>query len=366
MSGAAMSATRVGLFGHGWWARRYLAPALSGAGAELVALCGRDGARAAKAAVEFGVPRSFDRIEAMLESVELDALVITSPPSSHAEAVRAAAAARLPIFCEKPLGRTAQETAGMVTACADLPTVAGFTQRWNPAIRTARRLLAEGAVGRLRHVRYSTASALSSDATAPWDWRYDADEYAYGVLSDLGPHAVDVVRWLGGEITEVTAAAHTVFAERSTPDGQAKKVENWDECSLTVRLAEGVRASMFVSRMLPVSPYRRFHHQLEIVGSAGTLAYDSDRPVEVILSNPGGRPSVVRADGLDTGDAEPGSFEELMAVMDAGAAAQARDMLAVFGGQAPGGVPTLADGHTGQLVLDAAARSATAQTWIRC
>ncbi|WP_433226628.1 Gfo/Idh/MocA family protein [Microtetraspora malaysiensis] len=361
-----MSATRVGMFGHGWWARRYLAPALSGAGGELVAICGRDGARAAKAASEFGVARSFDRIEAMLESVELDALVIASPPSSHAAAVRAVAAAGLPVFCEKPLGRTSEETAGMVAACVGLPTVVGFTQRWNPAIRTARRLLAEGAIGDVRHVRYSTASALSADAAAPWDWRYCADEYAYGVLSDLGPHAVDVVRWLGGEITEVAADAHTVFAERSASDGRAKKVENWDECSLSVRLADGVRASLFVSRVLPVSPYRRFHHQLEVLGSRGTLAYDSDRPVEVVLSNSGGRPSVVRADGLDTGDAEPGSFDELMAVMDASAAAQARDMLAVFSGRAPAGVPALADGHAGQLVLDAAARSVAAQAWVRC
>ncbi|EWC63321.1 Myo-inositol 2-dehydrogenase like [Actinokineospora spheciospongiae] len=360
-----MSGPRVGMFGHGWWSRKYLVPALAGAGADLVAVCGRDPGRAAEAAAGFGVARSFHRLEDMLDAVALDALVIASSPSSHLAAVTAAGAAGLAVFCEKPLARDAAETARMLRACAGANTVVGFTQRWNPAMRTVKRLLAEGAVGRVRHVRYRTASSLSADPGTPWDWRYDPREYAHGVLSDLGPHAVDLIRWLVGDITEVSATGHTVHGSRTAANGTEAIVRNWDECAVTARLASGAHASLALSRVLPISPYRRFQNELDVVGSRGTLAFTSDRPVEVVLAPAGGEPRAVPVDELEP-LADAGPFEQLMAVMRHGAARQGHDMVEVFRGGAPEHAPTLADGHTGQLVLDAAAASAAARAWTPC
>ncbi|RKT55532.1 Gfo/Idh/MocA family protein [Saccharothrix australiensis] len=357
---------RIGLFGHGWWCAKYLAPALRGAGAELAAVCGRDAGRAAAAASALGVPRSFDRLDAMLDSVELDGVVIASPPSSHAGAALGAAARGLAVFCEKPLARDAEESARMVQACAGVPGVAGFTQRWNPAIRTARRLLAEGAAGEVRHLRYTTASVLAADPSTPWDWRHDPSEYSYGVLSDLGPHAVDLVRWLVGEVDEVSATATTVTTRRPAEGGGTRPVGNWDDCALSLRLASGARASVTASRVLPPSPYRRFRHALEVIGSAGALAYDSDRPAEVVLTASGAEPKVIPADGPTLGDVAPGSFEEMLAVTGHAAAHQARDVLATFAGAAPEGVPSLADGHAAQLVLDVAARAVAERSWVAC
>ncbi|WP_370942162.1 Gfo/Idh/MocA family protein [Amycolatopsis sp. cg5] len=353
----AAAPLRVGLFGHGWWSKRYLAPALIGAGAVVAGVCGRDLARADAASREFGTSEPFDRLETMLDTVELDALVVASPPASHVDAVVTAAARGLPVFCEKPLARNADETKTMTEACAGLPTVAGFTQRWNAAIRTAHGLLGE--LGELRHLRYTTASSLSADASAPWDWRYGASEYSYGVLSDLGPHAVDLARWFGGEVTAVSATGTTVVGVRADEAGVGRAVENWDDCTLDLTLASGARCSLVTSRVLPSSPYRRFRHELELIGDRGTLAYTSDRPAEVVLALSGKQPEVVPADGMDLGDAAPGSFEEVMAAMNHGARTQAGDMLAAFRGQHRAHVPTLADGHLGQLVLDAAARSIT-------
>jgi predicted dehydrogenase len=360
-----LTAPRLGLVGHGWWCRKYLVPALTEARAEITAVCGRDPVRAAAAAREFGAARSFHHLRDMLDTVELDALVIASPPSSHPAAVAAAGARGLAVFCEKPLARDAEETASMLEACRRVPTIVGFTQRWNPAIRTVRRLLAEGAVGEVRHLRYRTASSLSADATAGWDWRYDPAEYSYGVLSDLGPHAVDLARWLAGEITDVTATGHTAIGSRRTRDDAEAAVRNWDDCVLTARLASGAHCTLSLSRLLPVSPYRRFHNELDVVGSRGTLTYTSDRPAEVVVAEAGGAPVARPADGLVV-PAEATPFEQLMAAMHHGAASQAADMVRVFGGEPPAHVPTLADGHLGQLVLDAAAASARTRVWTSC
>ncbi|TCO62035.1 Gfo/Idh/MocA family protein [Actinocrispum wychmicini] len=354
--------TRIVLFGHGWWAQKYLVPGLrSVPGADLVALCGRDTGRAQAAAANLGVGRTFTDIHAMLEATEPDGLLIVSPPSSHVDAVRAAGAQGVPVFCEKPLGRNGTETAEMVTACANVPTIVGFTQRWHPGVRLAARLTDE--LGRLRHLRYTSASCIAANAQAAWDWRSDSQQYAYGVLSDLGPHAVDIAEWLGGEITDVTATAHTVFPDR--PDGRngRRAVDNWDDCVVSARTADDVAVSLALTRVLPPSPYRRFQHRLELVGDSGTLTYDSDRPAEVVLTTGGAAPRVVRADGPDLNGTTPGSFQEFMAVSDHAAAREAADILAVFGGQKPTAAPTVADGHRGQVVLDAAAASARTRTW---
>ncbi|MEO3778501.1 Gfo/Idh/MocA family oxidoreductase [Micromonospora sp. B11E3] len=355
-----MKTLRIGCHGHGWWAQRYLLPPLRDmVGVEVAALCGRDAARAATAAAASGIPRSFADLETMLDSVDLDALVIASPPSSHLAAVTAAADRGLDIFCEKPLARDGGETERMVHACRNVRTVVGFTQRWHPAVATLRRILAEGEIGEVRHLRYVTRAALSGDPGAPWTWRYDDAEYAYGVLSDLGPHAVDIVRWLGGEIASVAATAVTVVAERPDGDGIPRPVRNWDDCTVDLLLETGVSASLVLSRVLPPSPYRRFHHELDVIGSAGAVTFTSDRPTEVVLTRAGREPVVISADGVEAGEVTPGSFEELMLVHSFGSARQAADMVAVFRGTGTGH-PTISDGHRGQLVLDAAARSARA------
>ncbi|WP_204004662.1 Gfo/Idh/MocA family protein, partial [Virgisporangium aurantiacum] len=230
---------RIGLVGHGWWCRHYLLPALRRAGAQVPALCGRDEDRARAAARDLDVPAGYGDVDAMLDAQPLDGVLITAPPSAHAGAVVAAAKRGLAVFCEKPLARTAAESARMLDACAGVPTMVGFTRRWDPALMTARRLLDEGAVGRVRHLRYQTASVMAGDATGEWTWRYDADEYPYGVLSDLGPHALDLVRWLAGEPTAVGAEATTLFTDRPAPGGGRRPVRNWDDVVVTADLAGG-------------------------------------------------------------------------------------------------------------------------------
>lgn len=361
-----IAAPRVGLVGHGWWARRYLVPALAAAGAELTAVCGRDADRAAEAARDLGASHSYGAVDQMLAGVELDAVAVASPPASHLATVLAAASQGIAVFCEKPLARSAEETRQMVEACADLPTVVGFTQRWNASIRYARELVRDGRVGAIRQIRYSTASALSALATAGWDWRYDGDEYSYGILSDLGPHAVDLLRWFAGEIVEVTATAHTAIADRTGADGLPRPVQNWDDCTMALRFESGAYGSAVLSRLLPISPYRRFRHELEVIGDAGTLSYTSDRPAEVVLAGSHGTPEVLRPAGLDTGSATPGSFEELAATMSDGSTRQGRDMVAAFRGTPSPEAPTIVDGHRAQHVLDAAAAAARGPRWQRC
>ncbi len=146
---------RIGLHGHGWWAQRFLLPPLLASDeVEVRAVCGRDAGRAAAAARENGIPESFDDLDTMLEKTELDALLIGSSPAAHPAAVAAAARRGLHVFCEKPLAGNAEDTARMVRECAGVRTMVGFAQRWHPGIGTLRRLVVEGDIGEVRHLRY--------------------------------------------------------------------------------------------------------------------------------------------------------------------------------------------------------------------
>jgi predicted dehydrogenase len=121
-----------------------------------------------------------------------------------------------------------------------------------------------------------------------------------------------------------------------------------------------------LSRVLPASPYHRYHNQLDLVGTRGTLAYTSDRPMEVVLGRAGGATEVIRPAGPDVGDAETGSFAELMAVTGYSADRQVADLLATFAGRRPTGVPDLADGHRAQVLLDAVAQAVRTRARVRC
>ncbi|WP_405816053.1 Gfo/Idh/MocA family oxidoreductase [Streptomyces sp. NBC_01390] len=360
------SPIRIGVVGPGWWAARYLLPPLlDHPSAEVRALCGRDAGRVRAAAEAAGIPHAYVSVEDMIEDVGLDALIVASPPSSHLPAVTAGAARGLHVFCEKPLARSATETAAMVRACERVRTVAGFTQRWHPAVRLLKTMAVDGAIGEVLHIRYTTRATLAADPRAPWDWRHDADEYSYGVLSDLGPHAVDLVRWIGGEIASVQATAHTVFSDRQDAHGALRPVGNWDDATMEFESENGPAASVTMTRTMPRSTYRRFHHELDVVGTRGTLTYTSDRPAEVIVAETGGEPKALRPSVPGLEEAAAGSFEEIMAVMNEGARRQAADMLDAFAGRPVQEVPTLTDGHIGQQVLDAAAVSARTHAEVR-
>ena len=98
-------ARRVGMVGAGWVSAYHL-PAWhkQRQRAEIVAIADPSVAAGQRRAGEFGIARVYDSAEAMLESEDLDAVDICSPRETHAAMVRLAAARKLDILCQKPLG----------------------------------------------------------------------------------------------------------------------------------------------------------------------------------------------------------------------------------------------------------------------
>lgn len=147
-------------------------------GARLVAVCGRDRARAEAFAAEFGCA-ACDSLETVLARSDVDVLAVATPSGAHLDAALAAARAGKHVLCEKPLEITLERIDAMIEAHRAAGTRLGciFQMRYMPALRPIRDALREGRFGRLTY----------AGAYVPW-WR--SDDYYFG-SSWHGTQALD-------------------------------------------------------------------------------------------------------------------------------------------------------------------------------
>jgi predicted dehydrogenase len=140
---------------------------------------------------------------AAVSDAGVDVVVVSTPPSSHAEVCVAALGAGKHVLCEKPLARTGEECRRIVEAARGTGRLlaTGFNYRFYPSIVKARELLDAGVIGRLDHVRSYAGYSATEHSQA---WLHDATVMGGGVLRDNGIHLIDLTRYFLGEVAEVT------------------------------------------------------------------------------------------------------------------------------------------------------------------
>jgi predicted dehydrogenase len=190
------------------------------------------------------------------------------PNDLHAEPTIAAARAGKHVLCEKPLGRTADESYEIWRAADEAGVVhmCGFNYRFVPAVRLARELLEAGELGELFHFRARYLQSWGVDA--PPSWRFDRAQAGSGAIGDLGAHIVDLGRYLIGEPVAVGAVVKT-FVEGHGVD---------DTFAATVEFANGVVGTLEASRL---ATGRINHNAFEVNGSRGAVAFDVERMNEL-------------------------------------------------------------------------------------
>ncbi len=198
---------RWGVLGAGWIADRAIAAAIRGAkGCTLQAIAARSSERAAAFAARHGVPTSYGDYAALLADSQVDAVYIALANDAHLPWTVAALAAGKHVLCEKPLGLTAREVEEMRDAAtrADRLLVEASWYRWHPRVRLAQHLLADGAIGRVRHVSAGFAFAIADES----NYRLDPG-HGGGAMYDVGCYAVSAALWAfgGAAPREVSAKA---------------------------------------------------------------------------------------------------------------------------------------------------------------
>jgi predicted dehydrogenase len=240
----------------------------------LVAIAGRNEEAVAAAAKRYGYERWTTDWHDIVTDDRVGLFDNGGPNSLHAEPTIAAAEAGKHVLCEKPLGRTAEESFDVWqrVAATGVKHLCGFNYRFVPAVRLARELIDEGALGEIRHFRARYLQDWGDDPTLD-TWRFDPDAAGSGALGDLGTHVIDLARYLVGELRTVQGFVRTFLPGRRVDDALEAAVEFESGAVGTIeatRLALG----------------RRNAFQWEINGSDGSLAFDMERmnELEVFLA----------------------------------------------------------------------------------
>ena len=173
----------------------------------IAAVCDPDRERAAAVAGRFGVANVYTDVEAMLAAERPDFIDLVTPPSTHLELMETAGRHGVDVLCQKPLAPTFGEAVALVRAAeaAGVRLMAHENFRFQPWHGELRRLIGEGAVGRLFsiHARTRMGDGWGDDA-------YLARQPYFRTMPRLlvfetGVHFIDLFRHLGGEIVEVYA-----------------------------------------------------------------------------------------------------------------------------------------------------------------
>ena len=352
------AAPSIGVIGLGFG--RAHVPGFQAAGARVIGVCQRDEAAARKVAAAYGVPRAYARWEDMLATERPDVVVIATPPHLHRAIARAASAAGSHVLCEKPLATSREDAEAIVADVARAGRIGmtGFNWRFPAAMQRMRALMAEGAVGRVLHVRALWLGARWADEAAPTTWRMDREQAGHGAMGDMGVHLVDLVRWNFGEFASVCAHTGIAYTSRTVPAGDRPQ-DAEDYVSLVGELTSGAQVSFVASR----ATHGRNEHALEISGTRGALAYRLMREGPrwhtgtLAMATSGGFTPVA----VETKDVE--GSDPMDIIGRAPLAPLAARMLAAIRGEAAG-EPSLRDGLRAQLVLEAAREAAARRVWV--
>lgn len=244
---------RVAVIGAGRMGRRHAENLAAGPRSRVTMVVDpAEGARAVAGAVG---ARWAPGVEAVA-SADVDAVVIATPSTMHAEAIAAGLDAGKAVFCEKPLVVGLAETAALarrIEASGRYFQI-GFMRRYDPAYTDAHRAVQAGELGTVRHLL-----GISRDPLPPPE-AYIAT--SGGIFLDLGIHDIDLLRWLGGEeIVSVHAQGNVGEATYIGHHGDA------EEAQVLLRFAGGATGTLLMSR----SSLYGYDIRTEIWGTGGSL-----------------------------------------------------------------------------------------------
>jgi len=283
-------------------------------GARLVAVTDVAAGAAAAFAAARGCAAEPD-LDALLARDDVDVVCVCVPSGLHAEVgVRAAKAAKH-LVVEKPIDVTLEAADRLIEAArtADVALTVISQHRFDPGLTELKRLLGEGALGRLvlgeASTKWYRTQAYYDSAGWRGTWAMDG-----GSLMNQGVHYVDLLRWCMGPVTEVTAVCTT----------QAHQIEVEDTALAIVRFGSGAVGTILSS----TAACPGFPQRLEITGTEGTVIIEDGQMVRRAFG------AGARADG-DDGD-EDGDGRRLGTASDpaaldvSGHAAQIADLLAAI------------------------------------
>jgi 1,5-anhydro-D-fructose reductase (1,5-anhydro-D-mannitol-forming) len=318
---------RFGIVGFGLHAVKRLMPGFGASEHTTVtALSRRNAELAEKSAAEYRIPHWFTSTDELCACPDVDAVLVTSPNSTHLADVLTAVAHSKPVLVEKPMAMNADECRRMIEAAHGSSVLLGVAQvfRFTQSLARIRALIEEGAIGQPLFARSEFSYNGLGHARS---WIASREVSGGGPIMDVGVHCVDALRFVLQQ--EVVATTATANFDQHWPDVEAAAV-------MALRFDQGCLAAVLVSAR---AEYRT---PIEIVGSNGTIragdALTVEHPITIEVLRNG---KVVHSEEVNNSGAYARQVDAFA--------------LAVRGEQPfPAGAE---DGLRNQIILDAAYRS---------
>ena len=249
-------------------------------------------ARARDIQSRFGFEKMTTDWHQVLEDPDVEAVSITAPNNMHLEVIQAAAAAGKHIFCEKPVGRSPEESAAAEEAArkAGVLSFTGFCYRWAPLVQWLRGLIREGRLGDITHYRGRFLVGYASNPDGVLSWRFEREIAGTGSLGDLMSHAVDMAHFLVGPIARVVSQSDTYITERpiGTPgegthfsvnkDGPRAPVTNEDYVGALTHFAGGANGTLEACRIIAGE---KCQMAFELNGTKGAARWNFEKMNEI-------------------------------------------------------------------------------------
>lgn len=250
-------------------------------------LCGRTEDAVKAAATNFGWEGYETDWRKVLEDPEIDVVDVATPGNTHCEMVIAAAEAGKAVFCEKPIGNTLEEAERMIVAVrkAGVPNAVFHNYRKAPAIALAKKMIKEGKLGEIHHMRAVYLQDWIADPSFPLVWRLRKEIAGSGTHGDINSHIIDLGRYLVGEFDEVSGHMHTFVKQRplvgeiddkmgASASDEMGEVTVDDAVMFLAKFKCGAIGTFEASRF---AVGRKNHGRWEINGSKGSLVFNLER-----------------------------------------------------------------------------------------
>ncbi|MDG4647893.1 Gfo/Idh/MocA family oxidoreductase [Roseibacterium sp. SDUM158017] len=261
---------RIALVGCGLISLYHLR-AWQAAGAEIVALCDTDRAKAEARGAEFGVSRIHDDAGEMFAEGGFDAVDIAASVGAHAPVARMAADHGVHIMCQKPLTETVAEAEALIVDVGErVRFMVHENYRFRPHYMTVRRWIDEGRIGAVRHAQISCRGSGLCPREGDVPFLIERQPYLTGFRRNLVfetmIHHLDVLRCLCGPL-EVVAARLNRLAEGLPGE---------DTAAILMTGAGGLLAT--ADGCLVAPGYPPLHgDRLEVIGETGTIVMELNR-----------------------------------------------------------------------------------------
>lgn len=378
----------VGVIGAGWlgdvharaWARLRHHYADLGVTPRFAAVADSVAGARSAAQARHGFASAYADWRDLIADPAVDVVSVTAPNAFHREIGVAVAEAGKHLWIEKPVGLNSQDARAVAEAVAAVGVCAtvGFNYRAVPAVAHLKEVVGSGQIGTPTHARVNLFTDYAAHPLGALTWRYTLEAGGHGVLGDLASHAVDLVRFVVGDLDRLVAETAVFLPKRPVlgpnsttyghglgeADAVMGEVENEDYVAALLRTVNGVLVTLECSR---VAVGEQNNYAIEVHGTQGLVAWDFRVPGELRVSmgeDYANRPAQRLLVGPAAGEYarfQPGaglamSYDDTKVIELSGL------VRSILSGQAEG--PQLSDAVASAEALDAMVRSAEGHGWL--